>query len=106
MNLSHRRTKIIAIGSLGFFCLPYLLLKKSDMINYDDHSAPIYVSMSSLENKNAIYILLGICIPLTIDYILDFFYYGSIDNESGFNHRGILLLNAWIPNLLILFSVL
>ena len=71
-----------------------------------ENGSPIYNAMTSDGNRNSIYVLIGICIPLTIDYILDFFYYGSMDKESGYVDRGILLLNAWVPNLIILFFVI
>ena len=85
------------------YCLPFLVLGKNEIMNYDDKSSPIYNAMTSEGNKLSLHVIVGMCIPLTIDYILDLLYFGSMDKDSGYKHRGILLLNAWIPNLLILF---
>ena len=68
--------------------------------------SPIYEAIGSIELINGVYTLIGICIPISIEYILDLSYYGSMDKESGYIHRGMLILSAWIPNILVLCVII
>ena len=96
----------LGLVTLTAFCLPFLILEETEWKRYKDTNSPIYSAMASDANRNCIYVLIGICIPVTIDYILDIFYYGSMDKESGYIHRGILLINALVPNLIILCYII
>ena len=95
-------TIFIVVFTLLTYCLPFLILNKNQMMDYGVRDTPIYEAIQSIELVNGIYTLIGICIPVSIEYVLDVAYYGSMDKESGYFHRGMLILSAWIPNLLVL----
>ena len=110
MNSSLKRRNLwiilIVVSTLLSYCLPFLILNKNQMMDYGVRDSPIYEAIRSIELVNSIYTLIGICIPISIEYLLDVTYYGSMDKESGYLHRGILILSAWIPNILVLCVII